>query len=245
MLINAEAVVLRSHRLSRVLTSGSRDRVRPMSAPSLPQRSYDRVAPIYDLLARVWTGGAIGEAGAEVARHVEAGQRVLFAGAGAGRDAAALAGVGAALTLVDLSGRMLARAGRRVRDAGGTATLLAADVRELEPEGGFDVVCAHYFLNVFGPDEMPEVFAHLSGHVAIGGLLSVADFAPSTGSPLQQLHYRLPLAVFRALGLCADHPIYDYAQSAPGGLALESTVDHRVFGQGPPWHRTWLFRRVS
>jgi len=214
----------------------------------LPQRSYDRVAAVYDLLALAWSAGAIGAAGRAVAQRVEPGQRVLVAGVGGGRDAAALAARGADLTLVDLSPRMLARAAARVAEVDGVAVVHCADVLGLAP-GDHDVVCAHYFLNVFGPQDVPEALARLAAQLRPGGLLSIADFAPLTGNAIsrlgQRVHYALPLAVFSALGLCARHPIYDYAAMLPPELVLVGLEDHRVGRVGPCWHRTWFARRVS
>lgn len=216
---------------------------------SPPLRSYDRVALVYDLLAAVWSGGAIRRAASAATDGLEPGRAVLIAGVGGGRDAAAFARAGARLTLVDLSPRMLAIAAARVRSAGGAPGILETDVRALAGRGVYDLVCAHYFLNVFGPAEMPRVLAHLVSHLRVGGLLSVADFAPPSGRRLarlvQQLHYVLPLLAFRMLGLCADHGIYDYARHLPPSLELEAVLDHRVFGIGPRWHRTWLLRRIS
>lgn len=210
----------------------------------LALRSYDRVAPWYDLVARLWTGGAIGAAGSAAAERVRRGQTVLIAGVGGGRDAAALARDGARLTLVDLSARMLERAAARVRAVDGAAApeLLCADALSL-PDRRFDVVCAHYFLNVFAPHELPEVLGRLAAHVAPGGLLSIADFAPvPAGRPLQALHYQVPMRCFAALGLCAPHPTYDYGSLLPAGWRLESTRGHRVFAVGPRWHASWLAR---
>ena len=214
----------------------------------LPQRSYDVVTPVYDALAILWSGGAILRAGAAVGPHLQRGDRVLMAGAGGGRDAAALVGAGVDLTLVDLSPRMLARAQARVARAGGQAEARCEDVGSLAPGAGWDAVCAHYFLNVFGRDELPAMFAALGALVRPGGLLSVADFAPPVSGGLgrlaQAVHYGVPLAVFAAVGLCARHPIYDYAACLPAGFGVERIVDHRIYGVGPRWHRTWLLRRA-
>ncbi len=213
------------------------------SHPLVPTpRSYDAVAGIYDLLARLWTGGAIAAAGAAIAERVQPGHRVLMAGVGGGRDAAAIARAGGDLTLVDLSPAMLRRAVARVRRVTGqTPTALCADALALPPET-FDVVCAHYFLNVFAPEEVGPAIEALARHVRPGGVLSIADFAPGARGLLQQVHYGLPMRLFAALGLCARHPIYDYAVWLPDGWQLEATRGARVFRVGPRWHRSWLLR---
>ena len=197
---------------------------------------------MYDLLALVWTGGGIAAAGSAVATRVRAGERVLIAGAGAGRDAVALARAGARLTLVDLSPAMLARAERRVRSAAPLADLELVCGDALAFDGQFDVVCAHYFLNVFGPDDVEAAVLCLADRLRPGGLLSIADFAPSLRSGLPGLHYTIPMKFFAALGLCATHSVYDYESLLPPCLVLEATEGSRVYGIGPRWHQTWFAR---
>jgi demethylmenaquinone methyltransferase/2-methoxy-6-polyprenyl-1,4-benzoquinol methylase len=200
--------------------------------------NHEFVAPFYDLLAAAWTGGAIQAAKSFAPGHVSPGDRVLFAGVGGGKDAAVATGRGAEVVGVDLSTRMLTRA---ARIAGEGFRPLQQDVRD-HHAGDYDLVCAHYFLNVFGPDSMPPMLQHLATLVKPGGSLSIADFAPG-GGWLRALHYRLPATTFRLLGLCEDHPIYDYRPllEVEGFSVVEQ--DFAVFGVGPRWHRTWVGTR--
>lgn len=211
-------------------------------APTL--RSYDGVAPLYDPLARLWSGGGIAGAGRAVCSWVRPGMSALVLGVGEGRDAAALAQAGAALTLVDLSPAMLDRAEARARAAVPDVSIVrvCGDALSL-PAEQYDLVCTHYFLNVFGPGELSRVMDRVRGHVRPGGLWSIADFAPDSGW-LGALHYRLPMEVFAAAGLCARHPVYDYEPLLPADIRIEAVVPSRVFGLGPAWHQTWICRRA-
>jgi len=200
------------------------------------------VAPVYDLLAALWSGGGIEAAKRWAPSQVGRGERVLFAGVGAGRDAAEATRREADVVGVDLSGAMLSRAARR---AGPRFLPRRGDVRDHDPEGGYDLVCAHYFLNVFGAASMPGVFAALARCVRPGGRLSIADFAPGPGL-LRAIHYRVPATAFRLLGLCEDHPIHDYAPLLDAAGFDVAVEDFRVFGIGPRWHRAWVgTRRAS
>ena len=201
--------------------------------------NHDLVAPVYDFLGVLWTGGAIGAAKRLAAATAQAGDRVLFAGVGTGRDAAVAVERGAQVTGVDLSGRMLSRASRR---CGPGFRALREDVLEHDPGEGYDLVCAHYFLNVFGPSRAPEVLDHLAGFVRPGGRLAVADFAPGAGL-LRSVHYRVPATVFGLLGLCAEHPIYDYSPMLAAAELEVETHDVRIFGVGPAFHRVWIGTR--
>lgn len=208
--------------------------------------NHDRIAPVYDLLARLWTGGGILRASTVIADHVRPGDRVLMAGVGGGRDAALLAGRGAHLTLVDLSPRMLERAATRVFETnpGARVRLVQGDAlsADLPPH---DVVCAHYFLNLWDLQGATEALRALRRHLVQGGLLSIADFRPPPprAGLLQRVHYAVPAKVFSVLGLCAAHPVHDYGPLlAPQGLQPLRTRDVPVFGWGPRWHRAWIAR---
>lgn len=115
----------------RPLASGERSQV---------GRRYDRVAPIYDLYTAPmeWAGGR------RRRRRVisAASGRVLEVGIG---TAANLDYYRGPITLagIDLSGRMLARAARRVGPPGRAAGLARADVEHLPfPDATFDTVTA-------------------------------------------------------------------------------------------------------
>lgn len=178
-------------------------------------RPYDRLASIYDLLAAIYSGGAIHRA---KRLHVDAlapGGRVLYAGAGTAAEGVLAAQRGAEVTLLDASARMLARAEARFQAHGQRARLIRDDV--LAPAhawGTHDVVVAPFFLNVFAARVLPGVLQRLAGALAPGGSLVIVDFAaPSTNRflALAQHAYYLPaLLLFRVLAGNPWHSLYDY-----------------------------------
>lgn len=101
---------------------------------------YDRVASVYDLYDSPmdWAGG-------RKRRHrviSRAQGRTLEVGIGTGRNLAHYPD-SAAVTGIDLSGRMLARAVRRIGRSGSDARLLQANVESLPfPDATFDTVTA-------------------------------------------------------------------------------------------------------
>ena len=212
-------------------------------------RGYDRLAPWYDPLATVYSGGRIAACHRTIAEQLTPGERALFVGAGNGRDAAAAARRGVIPTLLDLSPGMLARATRKVRESGIEPTIVARDVREVhcarDPRDPstpppFDAVVASFFLNVFRTDELPDLIAHLATLVGSGGRIWIADFAPPRGGGLSRLGQRIyhdcPMRAFGALTGNAIHPIHDLRpEFERTGITLASTTTHRVFGVGPRW----------
>lgn len=210
------------------------------------ENHYDRVARFYDGLATLYSLGRIRACKHAQLGELKAGQRVLFAGAGSGEEAVLAARVGARVSVAELAPRMLARARRRFQAAGlaGEIEVLAGDVLQLRREGGYDVVLAQFFLNVFGPELMPEVLGHLARQLRPGGRLLIADFAPATGSPggrwFRRLYFGCAVRAFHLLAGNALHALYDYTPIlAAAGLRLEAARGFRPPAAGPVLFQTW------
>lgn len=203
-------------------------------------RGYDRLAPVYDALAALYSGRRIGACHRIVADRVVEGERVLCVGVGTGRDSAAAARRGAYPTLVDCSPAMLDRAATRVRHAGTEPVSLLGDVREVPLDGPYDAVVASFFLNVFRTDELGPLVARLRETLRPGGRLLVADFAPPRGGrlgrALQRAYHDLPMHFFGRCTGNARHSIHDVAGAlTAGGLQVVARTPVRVFGIGPAW----------
>ena len=201
---------------------------------------YDRLAPFYDPLATLYSGGTIASCHRVVAERLERDERVLFVGVGGGRDAAAAARRGAIPTLLDLSPRMLRRARTRVRSEGIEPTSFLGDFRDLDPRHSYDAVVASFFLNVFRSDEIPEMVERLGTHVRPGGRLLLADFAPHRGGPLrrfgQRIYHDFPMLAFRVWTGNALHPIHDvrpHLEDSEWAEVVSSPL--RLCGVGPRW----------
>lgn len=205
-------------------------------APREPR--YRLVAPVYDGLACLYSGGAIPASKRWVTQQLGAAERVLFAGCGTGADARRAAARGASVTGLDESPHMLARARRATR--AGAVDWCCADVRDLPGDGAYDAVVAAFFLNVFAPPQRTAVLSHLVALLRPGGRLLVADFArrcgPGLPGALQQLYHDLPMHIFTRLTGSAGHPIHDVAAAlAAAGLQIAHQRRFRLFGVGPGW----------
>jgi ubiquinone/menaquinone biosynthesis C-methylase UbiE len=232
-----------------------------MSARSRSDR-YRWAAPIYDLAALIWSGGAIWRTRAHALRFAEPGKTLLVPGAGTGRLALEAAKLGAETVALDRSPAMYARAKRRTERAAARAKtgaarinldLRLASLEDLPPSATFDVVVAEHFLNVFTPEEMPAIRERLIGLTRAGGTLVIADFSPVDPQSsrwvraAQRMHHVIPLGGCALLTGNAMHPIFDHGRDLEGRgdlLALDS-VDEPSFRVGPRWFRTWTFRKLE
>ncbi len=178
---------------------------------------YSAFAWCYESIASVYSLGAIARVKASQIASLSAGDRVLYVGVGAGEDALLASRVGALLTCIDVSPRMLARLRARLeRDEAGmdAVELVLGDLFEFEPGARFDFVIANFVLNLYAEPEMRQALARMRSWLAPGGSLMIADFAlPAPAWVwISALYYRPVNWMAWLLGLCELHPIHDYAR---------------------------------
>ena len=200
--------------------------------------SFDRVARFYEALAYIYSTGQIAAAKASQVDQMMPGDKVLYAGVGAGEDAALAAGRGVELTCVDLSRSMLDRTEKKLMRKSLTAQLICDDILNHDRYGHYDIVAANFFLNAFGSSEMPKMLAHLTSLIRPRGRLLIADVAVPQGPlafrVIHRIHNAVGLVFFWALGLVSLHPIYDYTEHfAKLHLQPVDTQYFRLFGVGP------------
>ncbi|MFN3166240.1 MAG: class I SAM-dependent methyltransferase [Phycisphaeraceae bacterium] len=201
---------------------------------------YGHVAWCYDALASAYSLGAIDRSKALHHAWVSEGDRVLYAGAGGGREIVGACERGAEVTGVEPSAAMAARLRRTLGQCATQVTIDARAIDTFDTDRPFDLVIAHYFLNLFDPPTMPRVLDRLCGFVRPGGRLVVADFKPAHNDArwfdhaLRAAYYRPVNLAGKALGICDLHPVYDYAPLLiDRGFSVESRVGFfRVPGLG-------------
>lgn len=146
---------------------------------------FDRLAPIYDGLARMIFGSTIDAAQRVWLSLLTSKQHVLFIGGGTGRILPELLETcpATSMTYLELSPRMLAQAQRRVKGTAdqtrihwqvGTQEDLPAHVR-------YDGLITFFLLDLFSPNRFDALMDRLDQHVAPGGIWLFTDFVPQTG----------------------------------------------------------------
>lgn len=190
---------------------------------------YRHVAWVYDALASAYSLGAIDRAKAFHHALIHEGDRVLYAGAGRGREIVGACEAGAEVTCVEPSAAMASTLIHRTSAYRQRVTLDPRIIQAVPAQPVYDIVVAHFFLNLFNTADMPGVLDHLCQFVKPGGRIVIADFKPNaadhtaTACGLRAAYYRpLNLAGW-LLRICALHPIYEYAPLLTNqGLKIES-----------------------
>jgi cyclopropane fatty-acyl-phospholipid synthase-like methyltransferase len=152
-------------------------------------RPIDVVAHGFDAIADeflAWTTCIEGDPKvgyvADLAARLDAGDRVLELGCGAGEPCTRLLAERFSVIGVDVSAEQL----RRARANAPTADFIQADFTELEfPDASFDAVAAFYALNHVPRDQLSSLFADVHSWLAPGGLflasLGISDTEAWTG----------------------------------------------------------------
>lgn len=222
-----------------------------MTDPTQTAPRYQHVAWAYDLLASAYSLGAIDRAKRWHHHLVEPGNRVLYAGAGRGREIVGTCQLGAELTCIEPCPAMATRLHTRLSMVADGFTVVPTPIQAVPAEPVYDLVIAHFFLNVFDAADMPRVLQHLTGFVKPGGRLVIADFKPATdmAGPIDRVIrslYYLPVNLAGwLLRICALHPIYDYRPGlAECGLIVESQHPFQILPGLPAMYEVITARRV-
>ena len=189
---------------------------------------YRFVGPLCDFAAMIFSAGQIDKCKTAMHDHIKPGDKVLFAGVGQGIDAIEAANLGARVTVVDLSETMLGVFRKRIlgRYFIYPIRIVHADIFTFDEHESFDRVYANFFLNVFPPEVVSRLEAHLASLVRPGGHMVVGDFALPSGNAaartIQSVYWYIADILFYVMARNALHPVYDYAAHLKGlGLEIE------------------------
>ena len=187
---------------------------------------YNSTAPFYEFLAYIYSMGQIQKARHSQIEQLSAGDKILYAGVGPGKDALLSARKGINVTCVDIAPAMIKSVINKFTKAGLDVEAICIDVMKHDRQGHYDAVAANFFLNIFPEQVMVHVLSHLSWLIKPGGKLFIADFAfPNYGflsNFFQLAYYRLVNIAYWMVQMAPLHPIYDYVSYLrSAGLTLE------------------------
>lgn len=206
-------------------------------------RNYNRAAWFYDASANLFSAGRSRASKKYAVAQLEAGDRVVFLGAGSGEEAILAAKNGVQVTCLDLSSSLLDQLEKKLRAGGLKAEIICGNALDHNRAGQYDAVVASYFLNIFLLPEMVRMLNHAATLVRPGGRLLIADVAPARGNPLARLfnvlYLKLAMVVFWMLGLVPLHRNYDYTKHFDqAGLMVDHIRYFRFLKYGPVLFQT-------
>lgn len=139
------------------------------------KNDFDRVAPIYDLLAKIVFGDKLAKVQKEYLDHLSINSKVLIVGGGTGKILEWLPiEKRLAVTFVEMSDKMITKAKSRNSQALNTNFHLG-DIMEFE--GKFDYIIANFFFDCFEERTLIKVLKKLNNQLYTQGKLIVADFS--------------------------------------------------------------------
>ncbi|MBS0657230.1 MAG: class I SAM-dependent methyltransferase [Verrucomicrobia bacterium] len=211
-------------------------------------KNFDRVAAAYPLLERLSFGDELNRARRAALEHAAAAEHILLVGEGNGRflsECLSCRNRGK-VTVVDLSAKMINSARRKAAAhlERGDVEFVQADFLKWEaaPEA-FDLICTHFFLDLFCPPSQRLVIENIGRCAQAGALWIDVDYrCPRVGRAarlIDWLQYRFDRAF---CGVEADQH-YD-----PSGLIAEAgwTLDEEEpFARGNVVSRTYRRRERS
>ncbi len=166
--------------------------------------SFNRLAPHYDWLEALTAGDRLQRARTAWLEALDGRSRILSAGEGHGRFAAACATrfPAAELTCVEASAKMLARARRRAPPTPpANIRWHHADLLEWTPSGRYDAIVTCFFLDCFPPAPLAAVIAKLAACASPNAVWLDVDFALPVSGPARwraRAVHALMYAFFRA-----------------------------------------------
>jgi ubiquinone/menaquinone biosynthesis C-methylase UbiE len=174
-------------------------RADPMAtADSRVARGFDRLSPWYDLLVALFPGRRISRSQTIFIDHAATCRRGLIVGGGTGEFLLKLlrSSFDGTVVCLDISRGMLERTRVRLEreapELAGRVELRVGGVEAIEDDERFDLICTHYFLDLFTDDRLLPVMRRLDRALIPDGRWLCSDFADPTGA-------RLPRALRRGL----------------------------------------------
>ena len=211
---------------------------------------YGLLAHPFPWLEAAYSGGAIYQAKTQHLKYLWRGMTLLYPGVGTGEEAVEAALMGVRTTLLDSSSAMLRQAERHFRSRG-VQDFEACHLRlEHFGGGGFDACAAHFFLNVFATDVLPNQIEAMNRLLRPGGYMFIADFSPLMGGPFlkwcQNAYWQIPQRIAHWITQDPLHPIYDYGPYLSGaGFQIVEIKDVPIFALGPKWYRFIAARKPN
>ena len=168
---------------------------------------FNKLAPIYDVLARLVFKGGLNRASAFHLDTIPAASRVLILGGGSGHCLLSLDRC--AVDFVEKSSRMIALAKRRPQNS--MVSFQHTDFQTFEVKEPYDFVLCPFFLDVFHEDTLLRVIDKIKSSMTNDGRLIVTDFL-ETGQAHHRLLLKLMFSFFHIFAKLESRELIDFSK---------------------------------
>lgn len=171
-------------------------------------KGFSRLAGVYDILALCAFGGAIQRAQRRHAGEIASWERALIVGGGTGHSLDALLACEhhGRIWYVDCAPGMIAMARKRLQkgrpEAARQVTFICGTIDDLPENLRFDLICTHFFLDVFGSEALAATMAQLDKRLCSGGLWLFADFRYADSKAAYLLSFALIQSLYLFFRMC-------------------------------------------
>jgi len=143
---------------------------------------FDRVAPVYDKLARLVFGKAITRAQTRFLSEIDGNSEVLILGGGTGWLLAELVASkpDCRVTYIDASEKMIDMAQEKIRGYEHSVSFIHGTEREIPSASTYDVVITHFYLDLFDAHCCRAVCGLIRRHSRPGSWWLACDFVNRT-----------------------------------------------------------------
>lgn len=177
--------------------------------------NYERIAKIYAPLTKIISFGGNDRTQNVFLPEIDYGNSVLVVGCGSVDFSIEVAKKGAKVTCLDISASMIDVLQNKAKrhHVDNNMEFVCCNVMDFKQFGYYDCVAVNYFLNVFAPDTMEEVFSHVIKFIRPDGKLFLADEIKSEGTVTKAIQKTLRPIIYHAHRLAVNnalHEIYDY-----------------------------------
>ena len=192
------------------------------------KNDFDRIAPIYDWLAKMIFGSNLDDIQQYFLDHLFLNAKVLIVGGGTGKILEWLPrDKHLSVTYVELSRRMMEQAQKRRSNALNTE-FYQTDVFDFD--GRFDYIIANFFLVCYGKQDLMMVIGHLQTLLNDEGKLIVSDFVLND-NPKDKMILRLMHWFFRIISNLDSNELKDLRSSIIRSGFIETNFHKNENGQ--------------
>lgn len=161
-------------------------------------RGFNRLAPIYDSLARLVYGNSLRKAQTAFLEKLPKNAKILVLGGGSGwfLEQLILKAQPLEVSYLEISSKMIeqskARIQKNLKDVSiSRIQFIEADFEQVTIEGEFDAICTHCFLDLFGPAKLGSIMQKLKTLMKSGGIWYFSDFQHAGTQPMRWISKQL------------------------------------------------------